>query len=71
MSEILEQLRQAVEESGESRYAISKATGIDQGNLSKLMNGQGGLGLSNIEALADHLGLEIVIRSKRRIRKGR
>ena len=69
MGEVLDDIRQAIEKSKLSRYAISKATGIDQGQLSKLMAGKGGLSIASLQRLADHLGLEIVIRPKGR-RKG-
>jgi len=59
MSGLVDQLRQAIEESGLSRYAISKATGIDQGQLSNMMRGKVGLGLENIERLLAFLDLEI------------
>ncbi len=65
MSEILEQVRQLIESSGESRYSIWKATGIPQGQLSRLMNGQSGLSLDSLERLLQHLGHEFKI-SKRR-----
>src|SRR5260370_40395603 len=64
VSRILEQVRKAVRDSGHSRYAISKATGIDQGQLSKLIHGQCGLGLDGLERLAEFLGWEIIFRPK-------
>ncbi len=64
VSRILAQVRKAIKESGHSRYAISKATGIDQGQLSKLIHGQCGLGLDGLEKLADFLGWEVIFRPK-------
>jgi transcriptional regulator with XRE-family HTH domain len=61
-------MRKAIAASGKTRYAIHKATGIDQGQLSKLMKGQAGLSLDTLEKLADFLGLEILIRPKRKVR---
>jgi transcriptional regulator with XRE-family HTH domain len=66
MAKLLKAIRRAIQASGHTRYAIHKATGIDQGQLSKLMKGQAGLSLESLEKLADYLGLEIVIRSKRK-----
>jgi transcriptional regulator with XRE-family HTH domain len=66
MSKVLNGIRKAIESSGMSRYALSKATGIDQSQLSKLMSGQGGLSIASLEKLAEHLSLEITIRSKKR-----
>lgn len=54
-----DELRQAVERSGLSRYSIWQQTGIDQGSLSKFMDGERGLGLESIDKLADLLGLHI------------
>jgi hypothetical protein len=65
MAKLLKAIRQAIQASGMSRYAIHKATGIDQGQLSKLMKRQAGLSLESLETLADFLGLEIIIRAKR------
>lgn len=55
-----DQIRQAVNSSGLSRYAICKAAKIDQGSFSRFMSGKIGLSLPTIDALADVLGLDIV-----------
>jgi hypothetical protein len=65
-----DQLRGAVDKSGMSRYAICKATGIDQGMFSHFMAGRIGMGLGNVDALADLLGLRIVA-DKPKTRKAR
>lgn len=66
-----DELRQAVERSGLSRYAIWQAVGIDQGSMSKFMAGERGLTLESIDKLAELLGLHIVAESERRHPKGR
>ncbi len=66
MSEILEQVRQLIEKSGQSRYAIWKATGIPQQQLGRLMKGQSGLSLDSLERLLQHLGHEIKITKRRK-----
>ena len=48
-----ERLRRAIRESGESRYAISVRTGIDQASLCKFIQGQRGLGMDSIDRLMD------------------
>ena len=53
-----DQIRQAVDASGMSRYAICKALGIDQATMSRFMGGAG-MELANIDRLADLLGLTI------------
>ena len=64
MGRVLLDVRKAIRRSGHTRYAISKATGIDQGQLSRLMKGKMGLSIDSLERLADFLELEIVIRPK-------
>ena len=69
MERVLEQIRRAIRKSGQSRYAISKKSGVEQSALSRLMSGERGLSLEAVEKLADALDVEIIIRPKRR--KGR
>lgn len=66
MSEILGKVRQLIEKSGQSRYAIWRATGIPQQQLSRLMSGQSGLSLDSLERLLQHLGHEINITKRRK-----
>jgi hypothetical protein len=54
-----------------SRYSIWQQTGIDQGSLSKFMDGERGLGLESIDKLAELLGLHIVAKPERHRPKGR
>ena len=60
-----DQVRWAVDESGMSRYAICKATGIDQGLLSCFMAGTKGLSIRSLDVLAEVLELDIAPRRKR------
>ena len=55
------QLRRCVEQSGLSRYAISKATGIDQATLSRFMSGERGLPMKTLDVLAEFLRLRVVM----------
>ena len=71
MGRLLNQIRDAIGASGESRYRIAKETGIAESVLSRLMSGKRGLSIDALETLADYLGLDIVMRPKRRRRKGR
>jgi len=59
-SKLGDQIRAAVDASGVSRYAICKATGIDQASFSRFMKGHIGLTLANLDALADTLNLRVV-----------
>jgi hypothetical protein len=56
---ISEQLRQAIRDCGESRYALSKRTGIDQSTLTRFMSGERGLRLDVVDVLAEALDLEL------------
>lgn len=55
-----DQIRRAVDDSGLSRYAICKVTGIDQAQFSRFMAGTKGLSIGVLDALADALDLNIV-----------
>jgi transcriptional regulator with XRE-family HTH domain len=70
MAGLMSTIRKAIETSGHTRYRIAKETGIAASQLSRLVNGETGLSVESIERLADYLGLEIVVRPKRR-RKAR
>lgn len=52
-------LRAAVNASGHTRYALSKATGISQSTLSRFVRGIGVLNAEAIDTLADYLGLTL------------
>ncbi|MGE0537939.1 MAG: helix-turn-helix domain-containing protein [Pirellulales bacterium] len=54
-----EELREAVRNASVSRYQISKATGISEANLSRLVHGTGGLRLETLDKLIDYLGMEL------------
>ncbi|MHC4695955.1 MAG: helix-turn-helix domain-containing protein [Planctomycetota bacterium] len=56
-----EQIRRAVADCGLTRYAISKATGIDNATLSRFMSHERGLPMKTLDVLADFLNLNIVV----------
>ena len=51
-------LKQAVRDSGQSYYAIAKATGIVEESLSRFMRGRQSLRLDKADALASYFGIE-------------
>ncbi|MEO1534726.1 MAG: helix-turn-helix transcriptional regulator [Planctomycetota bacterium] len=69
MSAILDALRAKLEDSDETRKQISVGCGVAESQLSRFASGESGLGINSIEALADYLGLELVLRTKTK-RKG-
>jgi transcriptional regulator with XRE-family HTH domain len=57
---LTEQLRQAIEASGRTRYAIAKESGVGQDTLSLFANGKRGLSMEAMDAIGQCLGLWIV-----------
>jgi plasmid maintenance system antidote protein VapI len=57
-----DEIREAVNASGMSRYAICKTLGIAEATMSRFMNGKGGLSMEFIDRLAELLGLHMVVR---------
>jgi transcriptional regulator with XRE-family HTH domain len=68
--QLSEQIRRALADCGMTRYAVSKATGIDQATLSRFMSGERGLPMKTLDVLADFLDLNIIV-GKRPKAKGR
>jgi len=62
MGNVLDEIRKAIEASGKTRYRLWKETGIGQSHLSRLMRGEAGLSVENLERLAEALELDITIR---------
>lgn len=62
MSDLLATLRTALNECPDSQRQIAAATGIHHSLLSRFSRDETGLGLESIEALADYLGFELVLR---------
>jgi transcriptional regulator with XRE-family HTH domain len=55
-----DQLRQAVKQSGFSRYAICKQAGLDQSVLHRFMHGTSGLSVPSIDTICEILGLRLI-----------
>lgn len=58
---LTEQIRQAIEASGESRYRIARETGVSEPSLSRFMGGERGMNLATLEKLAAFLDIRITI----------
>lgn len=56
---ISDQLRDAISNSGLSRYRIAKETGLSESLLSRFMSSQRGLSLDAIDKLGLHLGFSL------------
>lgn len=61
---LTDQLRQAIDDSGLTRYQIAKATGIDESALAKFYNGHRGLSMEALNALGEFLQLTITLGRK-------
>jgi transcriptional regulator with XRE-family HTH domain len=59
-----DQVRQAIGDSGLTRYRIAQDTGIDESTLAKFFHGTRGLSLDNLDRLCEYLGLRIVMDRK-------
>lgn len=64
-----DQIREAVDASGMSRYRIAKELGISESAMSRFMSAQGGLSLKNLDALADLLGINVTLDKPKKKRK--
>ena len=68
---ISQQLREAIDASGMSRYRICKEIDLPESTMSHFMAGHCGLQLSTIDRLGELLGLKIVAETKPKTNKGR
>lgn len=59
---VIDQLRKAIIDSGESQLSIADATGINQGNLSKFLRDERNLSLDNFAVLCDYFKLKLASR---------
>jgi transcriptional regulator with XRE-family HTH domain len=67
---LTDQLRQAIDDSGLTRYQIAKATGIDESALAKFYNGRRGLSMDALNALGEFLQLTVTLGRKPETKKG-
>jgi transcriptional regulator with XRE-family HTH domain len=64
-----DQIRHAIDGSKVSRYVICNTIGLNQGTMSRFMNGKGNLSIAALDRLAELLGISIVV--ERPERKGK
>ncbi|MGO9916228.1 MAG: hypothetical protein ACLQIB_16210 [Isosphaeraceae bacterium] len=55
-------LRQAVLDSGQTRYALAFKCGVDQAVLCRFVAGKSGLNLATVDKLVEGLGIEVKVR---------
>jgi len=61
---LTDQLRQAIDDSGLTRYRIAKETGISESALAQFYNGHRGLSMEGLNALGEFLQLTIQLGRK-------
>jgi transcriptional regulator with XRE-family HTH domain len=61
---LTDQLRQAIDDSGLTRYRIAKETGISESALAQFYNGHRGLSMEALNALGEFLQLKITLGRK-------
>ena len=56
-----DQIRDAIDDSGKSRYRISHESEIDESALAKFYNGHRGLSMDALDRLAVYLGIRVTL----------
>lgn len=64
---MVEVLRKAAKDSGQTTYALAKGSGVDRAAVVRFLNGDRGLNLESAARLAEFLGMEL--RSVRKVGK--
>lgn len=54
---LVDQLTEAIEQSGESRYGIAKAAGVDYYTLARFLDEGRDIQLSTVQKLAEYFGM--------------
>lgn len=69
---VAEQIRRLLSAHKVSGYALSKATGLPQSNISRKLNGQAPFGLDDVQRICEFLGVDeadLIAWSKRNVRR--
>ena len=61
---LTDQLRQAIDDSGLTRYRIAKETGLSESALAQFYNGHRGLSMGALNTLGEFLQLKITLGRK-------
>ncbi|MFM9958851.1 MAG: helix-turn-helix domain-containing protein [Phycisphaerales bacterium] len=69
VKKVTDTIRRAVQECGETRYRISKETGIPQATLSRLVSGEREPSGALIDTLSAYFGLELLPAARKRATK--
>ncbi len=63
-TKLSDQIRQAMDDSGLTRYRIAKEIGMNESALGKFYNGERGLSTKMLDRLGEYLGLAIIRRRR-------
>jgi transcriptional regulator with XRE-family HTH domain len=66
MKSISEQVRRAILNCGTTRYALSKASGVSQGMLSRYVAGEREMTLRTLDRLAPFIGITVTFKKQPR-----
>lgn len=66
MNTMSNQVRQAIDNCGMTRYAIAKATGVSEGALSRFMSGDRDMTLRTLERIALLIGVSLTVKRPKR-----
>ena len=70
-TKLTDQMRQIIDNCGQTRYAISKATGISEPTLARLVSGERFLSPDALDTLGEYLGLNCVSWQANQTTKGK
>jgi transcriptional regulator with XRE-family HTH domain len=59
MKTIVDQLRRAIADSGQTEYAIAKGSGVSQSVLSRFVRGERSIGMETAAKLCQYLKLDL------------
>lgn len=68
MTDIYDEIREAIVKGGKSRYRIARETGISESALSLFMHGKRGLSGDRLERIAKSLGFTITLKKRKKAR---
>ena len=61
MKPFSDQIRDAIQASGVSRYALAEQCGVFESAISRFMSGKQSMSLSTVDKIADTLGLQVIV----------
>jgi hypothetical protein len=61
---LIDQIRQAILDCGQSRYRIAKQTGVSESALCQFCNGHRGLSMEALNTIGEYLALKVVMTRK-------